>query len=131
MSHYPHACPVFGARQSDERPGRQPIYPRMAASGRNIAASACYSGCVGALVQVHGGYSDNGNDESAHHIHDFGGFPQALFDVRYPAAGSSELAQQVIELLAPVACMPISNGAMDHGAYWRKCICTPIFRRCN
>ncbi|WP_292977154.1 4,5-DOPA dioxygenase extradiol [Pantoea sp. UBA4549] len=32
-------------------------------------------------------------------IHDFGGFPQALFDVRYPAPGSPALAQRVTELL--------------------------------
>src|SRR5947209_16108845 len=27
-------------------------------------------------------------------IHDFGGFPQALFDVRYPAPGNLELAKE-------------------------------------
>lgn len=35
-------------------------------------------------------------------IHDFGGFPQALFDTRYPAPGSPELAQQLVEQLAPL-----------------------------
>jgi len=34
-------------------------------------------------------------------IHDFGGFPQALFDVEYPAPGDPTLAARVRELLAP------------------------------
>ncbi len=32
-------------------------------------------------------------------IHDFGGFPQALFDVQYPAPGDPTLAQRVADLL--------------------------------
>src|SRR5512135_3485770 len=35
-------------------------------------------------------------------IHDFYGFPQALFDVQYPAPGDPALAARVRELLAPV-----------------------------
>src|SRR5689334_17871328 len=34
-------------------------------------------------------------------IHDFYGFPQALFDVQYPAPGEPRLASRVRELLAP------------------------------
>lgn len=37
-------------------------------------------------------------------IHDFGGFPQALYDTHYPAPGSPALAQHLVELLAPVPC---------------------------
>ena len=32
-------------------------------------------------------------------IHDFGGFPQALFDVQYPAPGSPELASETKSLI--------------------------------
>src|SRR5215471_3018488 len=35
-------------------------------------------------------------------IHDFYGFPQALFDVEYPAPGDPGLAARVRELLAPI-----------------------------
>lgn len=35
-------------------------------------------------------------------LHDFGGFPQALYDTHYPAPGSPALAQRLVELLAPV-----------------------------
>jgi len=50
-------------------------------------------------------------------IHDFGGFPQALFDVRYPAPGSPALAQQVIEVLAPIAVQADSEWGFDHGSW--------------
>ncbi|WP_312076665.1 4,5-DOPA dioxygenase extradiol [Chryseobacterium sp.] len=49
-------------------------------------------------------------------IHDFGGFPQALFDVEYPAPGNPELAHQITELLSPVVEEDHSWG-LDHGAW--------------
>jgi 4,5-DOPA dioxygenase extradiol len=55
-------------------------------------------------------------------IHDFGGFPRALFEVQYPAAGSPVLAQRVRELLAPVADVQLDEDAaqgwgVDHGTW--------------
>lgn len=50
-------------------------------------------------------------------IHDFGGFPQALFDVRYPAAGDPALAREVAELLAPTAVAMDQAWGLDHGAW--------------
>jgi len=50
-------------------------------------------------------------------IHDFGGFPQALFDVRYPAPGSPALAQQLIELLSPVEVRADREWGFDHGSW--------------
>lgn len=50
-------------------------------------------------------------------IHDFGGFPQALHDVRYPAPGSPELAQQIAELLAPIAVRADHEWGLDHGSW--------------
>jgi 4,5-DOPA dioxygenase extradiol len=50
-------------------------------------------------------------------IHDFGGFPQALFDVRYPAAGDPILAERVRDLLAPVAVRMDHSWGIDHGTW--------------
>jgi 4,5-DOPA dioxygenase extradiol len=50
-------------------------------------------------------------------IHDFGGFPQALFDVQYPAKGSPELALETKKLLEPVAVDLDEHWGLDHGAW--------------
>lgn len=50
-------------------------------------------------------------------IHDFGGFPQALFDVQYPAPGDPELAKETAELLAPVPVEEDHSWGLDHGAW--------------
>ena len=50
-------------------------------------------------------------------IHDFGGFPDALFEMQYPAPGSPELAQRVHDLLAPLPVMLDQSWGLDHGTW--------------
>lgn len=50
-------------------------------------------------------------------IHDFGGFPRALFEVQYPAKGSPELARETQELLKPLAVEADHQWGLDHGAW--------------
>ena len=50
-------------------------------------------------------------------IHDFGGFPQALFDVQYPAPGSPALAARVADLLAPAQVHQDQSWGLDHGTW--------------
>jgi 4,5-DOPA dioxygenase extradiol len=50
-------------------------------------------------------------------IHDFGGFPKALFDMQYPAAGSPELAKDAIQALASQGAKPSTDWGLDHGAW--------------
>lgn len=50
-------------------------------------------------------------------IHDFGGFPQALFDVQYPAKGSPELVVETKQLLTPVEVELDEHWGLDHGAW--------------
>ena len=50
-------------------------------------------------------------------IHDFGGFPQALFDIQYPAPGSPALADRVKELLNVPVVLEENEWGIDHGAW--------------
>lgn len=50
-------------------------------------------------------------------IHDFGGFPQALFDVQYPAPGSPALAQETKDLVKKVSVGLDQQWGLDHGAW--------------
>ena len=50
-------------------------------------------------------------------IHDFGGFPQALFDVQYPAPGNPVLAQETQSLIKETTVGLDQNWGLDHGAW--------------
>jgi len=50
-------------------------------------------------------------------IHDFGGFPQALFDVQYPAPGSPELASEIQKLITNPAVELDHDWGLDHGTW--------------
>ena len=54
-------------------------------------------------------------------IHDFGGFPQELFDQQYPAPGDSAAAQVISQLVRQRASAPLgldmSEWGLDHGTW--------------
>lgn len=50
-------------------------------------------------------------------IHDFYGFPQALFDVRYPAPGDAALADRAMELIGATGPRLDPDRGLDHGAW--------------
>ena len=50
-------------------------------------------------------------------IHDFGGFPQALFDVQYPAHGSPELAKETKDIVSKTDVGLDEKWGLDHGAW--------------
>lgn len=52
-------------------------------------------------------------------IHDFGAFPQALFNVRYPAPGAPDIAQEVMQCVANagLSVMADTDWGLDHGTW--------------
>ncbi len=54
-------------------------------------------------------------------IHDFGGFPAELSQVRYAAPGAPELAARVQQLLAPVPVVSDHDWGLDHGTWSVLC----------
>jgi len=58
--------------------------------------------------------------ESPRTIHDFAGFPQALFDLQYPAPGSPALAEQVQTIADTPVAADVAWG-LDHGAWSVLC----------
>lgn len=50
-------------------------------------------------------------------IHDFGGFPQALFEMQYPAPGEPALARRVASLLTSANASVRTDWGLDHGTW--------------
>lgn len=50
-------------------------------------------------------------------IHDFGGFPPALYAMQYPAPGSLLLAERVVKLLGPERAALRHDWGLDHGTW--------------
>ena len=50
-------------------------------------------------------------------IHDFGGFPKALFDVEYPAKGSPELALETQKMITKTHVELDHEWGLDHGTW--------------
>lgn len=71
--------------------------------------------CVSAHWETRGTYVTAMAHPST--IHDFGGFPQALFDVQYPAPGSPELARETKSLVKKTDVWLDDKWGLDHGAW--------------
>jgi 4,5-DOPA dioxygenase extradiol len=54
-------------------------------------------------------------------IHDFGGFPRELYQVKYPAPGDPDLARRVQALLQPLPVKLDQTWGLDHGTWSVLC----------
>jgi 4,5-DOPA dioxygenase extradiol len=56
-------------------------------------------------------------NEQPETIHDFSGFPRALYAMKYPAPGHVALARQVVALLGPYQASVRTDWGIDHGTW--------------
>ena len=56
-------------------------------------------------------------DERPRTIHDFGGFPRALYEIQYPARGDVRLAERIRGLLADRRARLSEEWGLDHGTW--------------
>jgi len=71
--------------------------------------------CISAHWQTHG--TQVCSVEQPETIHDFGGFPQELFDQRYPAPGAPSVAKMICQTFAHGKITPSTEWGLDHGAW--------------
>ncbi|MEL7424912.1 MAG: 4,5-DOPA dioxygenase extradiol [Bacteroidota bacterium] len=75
-----------------------------------------------AIIVVSAHWETNGTYvtamENPRTIHDFGGFPQALYEVQYPAPGHPELARELTEFVQPENTVHLDDKwGLDHGSW--------------
>ena len=91
--------------------------------GRNLRAQ--YGGGIRAVLAVSAHWVTRGSAVTAmskpRTIHDFGGFPQALFDVQYPAPGSPEVAAEIRALVGENLIAADEGWGLDHGTWGVLC----------
>lgn len=71
--------------------------------------------CISAHWETRGTYVTA--MEQPRTIHDFGGFPKALYEVEYPAPGSPELAKETVDMVRSTNIGLDHQWGLDHGAW--------------
>ena len=61
-------------------------------------------------------------------IHDFGGFPPAMYEMQYPAPGSPELAEKLVSILSEEGAALDDSWGFDHGAW---CVLAKVYPKAN
>jgi 4,5-DOPA dioxygenase extradiol len=76
-------------------------------------------------------YTDGVGVTSTEHpqtIHDFGGFPAAMYDMQYPAPGSPELAEKIVAILSEEGAVLDDSWGFDHGTW---CVLKKVYPQAN
>lgn len=96
---------------------------------RNFAQTAASLAKPKAILSISAHWMTNGTFVTAMPtpptIHDFGGFPPALFAAQYPAPGSPELAARVQALVQKTPVQADMDWGLDHGTWSVLTHCYP------
>jgi len=71
--------------------------------------------CISAHWETRGTYVTSSENPAT--IHDFRGFPEELFNIRYPAPGSPELAREIQNNISKVNVNLDEKWGLDHGCW--------------
>ena len=105
----PHGAPTFALRPGAAGAALSALANTLAQPRAVIIVSAHWDTAVPTV----------GFAERPETIHDFWGFPKALYDIRYPATGSREVAECVAQAIERVG-LPVQRDparGLDHGAW--------------
>ena len=102
-----HGSPMNAIEDNAWSRGFRALAPRLPRPGAIVCVSAHWFVPATLLTA----------NEHPETIHDFSGFPPALFAVRYPAPGDPALARRVARLLGPERASTSTGWGLDHGTW--------------
>jgi 4,5-DOPA dioxygenase extradiol len=102
-----HGSPMNGIEDNE-------FSQRWAAMGKEIPTPTAVL-CISAHWYTSGTFITAMNNPKT--IHDFGGFPKALFNVQYPAPGNPELAKEAASLIHSTSVGLDHDWGLDHGTW--------------
>ena len=105
-----HGSPMLALQDSPARRILQGLGASLGRPAAILAVSAHWETRGGAAVSL---------ARQPQTIHDFGGFPRALFEIRYPAPGAPEAAERAAALIEASG-LPVARSrdrGLDHGAW--------------
>lgn len=103
-----HGSPMTMITENAERRYLEALGPRLPRPDAILAVSAHWE------TQGRSHITDGDHPRT---IHDFGGFPQALFDMRYPAPNAPALQARIEDLAGPDRIMRDTSWGFDHGTW--------------
>lgn len=105
-----HGSPMLALVDSPARRFLQELGKTLPCPAAIVVVSAHWESVGGAAVSL---------AQQPATIHDFGGFPRALFEIQYPAPGSPQVGEQAASLLenAGFAVSRSTTRGLDHGAW--------------
>jgi 4,5-DOPA dioxygenase extradiol len=103
-----HGNPMFAIEDNDYTRAWREVGRALPRPRAILAVSAHWMTRGRTLVHV---------GETPRTIHDFGGFPEALYACRYPAAGAPAVAGEIIDLVRTHAVEPDRDWGLDHGTW--------------